>query len=135
MLIGRVALELGLPTHVLRHWEDVEVLVPGRDHAGQRVYDEEHLTRARLVLVCQGAGLTLGQIRDLMAAGTADRAALVAQHRADLARRMSELARGEAFLAHTLACRHPVVSECPECSGLASGLTARGGRTGSRARP
>ena len=43
-----------------------------------------------------------------------------------IAGRIDELRRADAFLEHTLTCAHPVVTQCPECSGFASGrdLTA-----------
>ncbi|WP_415504468.1 helix-turn-helix domain-containing protein [Actinomyces slackii] len=42
-LIGAAAAELGVSVHVLRHWEDVGVLVPARDALGRRRYGDADL--------------------------------------------------------------------------------------------
>ena len=74
LAIGPAAAALRIEPHVLRHWEDVGVLVPGRTVTGHRRYDDELLTRARLIRLCQRAGLSLTDIRSLYAADrTADR--------------------------------------------------------------
>lgn len=36
-----------LETHVLGHWEDMQLLEPARDGAGRRRYDAEHALRCR----------------------------------------------------------------------------------------
>lgn len=38
--IAGAADQLGVATHVLRHWEDVGVIVPERLSSGHRVYDD-----------------------------------------------------------------------------------------------
>jgi DNA-binding transcriptional MerR regulator len=48
--IGAAAAALGTEAHVLRHWEDTGLLQPPRSSSGHRSYDEEQLTRARLIL-------------------------------------------------------------------------------------
>lgn len=119
MRIGDAAHAVGVAPHVLRHWEDVGVLVPPRDPGGQRRYDDELVTRGRLVLLCQRADLTLEQIRSLISADTEERAERLRGHRAALQGRVEALRRADAFLAHTLRCHHPIVTQCPECSGFA----------------
>ena len=47
--IGEAAAAVGVPTHVLRHWEDVGAVTPTRLGNGHRVYDDDTLTQARLV--------------------------------------------------------------------------------------
>lgn len=118
--IGDAAAALGLATHGLRHWEDVGVLVPARSSSGHRVYDEERLARARLIQVCQRAGLSLNEIRHLGTAVQPDRINLIQEKRADIATRMAALSRADGFLKHVLECRHPMVSECPDCATFSS---------------
>ena len=116
---------------------DLEDVRPGRrevrqpEEADEPALDiarlgDEHVARARLIFLCQRAGLSLDQIKQLIVADTADRAARLREHRAAIAGRIDELRRADAFLEHTLTCAHPVVTQCPECSGFASGrdLTA-----------
>ncbi|MFD4441891.1 MerR family transcriptional regulator [Nocardia sp. NPDC058519] len=114
--IGDAAAELGVATHVLRHWEDAGVLVPPRASGGQRIYDGELIVRARLVQLCQRAGLSLAEIKDLFATRSRTRrAALFADKQAELQARADNLTRTIDFLAHVLRCTHPLVDECPDC--------------------
>lgn len=117
--VGAAAAAVGVESHVLRHWEDVGVLVPLRSASGHRRYDEELLTRARLVRLCQHAGLALAEIRELRAADRDARIGMITttleRIRADVAR----LQRAEQFLTHVVTCVHPMVSECPDCAGFA----------------
>lgn len=70
MSIGAVAERFGLATHVLRHWEAMDLLAPDRDSAGRRRYRVDHLTCVAVILRAQEAGLSLDTIRSL--AATAD---------------------------------------------------------------
>jgi MerR family transcriptional regulator, copper efflux regulator len=119
--VGRAAAELGIETHVLRHWEDVGVLVPLRTQSGHRRYDDELLTRARLIRLCQRAGLSLADIRALYAADRPARIGIVEGNRERIVLTIAKLERAEQFLAHVLNCVHPMVSECPHCSDFAGG--------------
>jgi DNA-binding transcriptional MerR regulator len=117
--VGTAAEAVGVEAHVLRHWEDVGVLVPRRTASGHRRYDDELLTRARLVRLCQHAGLSLSDIRQL---GVGDRERRIALIDATLDRiraDVSKLRRAERFLSHVVRCVHPVVSQCPDCAGFA----------------
>jgi MerR family copper efflux transcriptional regulator len=117
--IGHAAASLGIETHVLRHWEDVGVLVPRRTPTGHRRYDDELLTRARLIRLCQRAGLSLADIRALYAANRTDRIGIVADNRKRITQAIARLQRAEQFLGHVMNCVHPMVSECPQCAGFA----------------
>lgn len=125
--IGEVAALVGVPTHVLRHWEDMGVLAPVRLASGHRAYDAEMIARARLIRLCQGAGMSLATIRELYHADDRNRARMVREHSAVISDRIRQLNRVQEFLQHTLGCRHPAVSTCPECSGFAD----EGGKAGS----
>ena len=118
--IGEAAATLGVDTHVLRHWEDMGLLRPPRSSSGHRVYDEELVTRARLIQVCQRAGMSLAQIRELGAASPGQRVDLVIAKQAEIREVVDRLLLADAFLEHLLACRHPIVSECAQCTGFAA---------------
>jgi MerR family transcriptional regulator, copper efflux regulator len=117
--IGAAAAALGIEPHVLRHWEDVGVLVPRRTPTGHRRYDDELLTRAHLIRMCQRAGLSLADIRALYAADRTERIGIVADNRDRISHAIAKLQRAEQFLAHVLNCVHPMVSECPLCVDFA----------------
>jgi MerR family copper efflux transcriptional regulator len=133
MRIGDAAARLGLAGHVLRHWEDEGLLQPARTAGGDRVYDDETLTRARLIGICRRALLSVPEVRELLRARRRDRPALVLAKRAALAQRMADLAEADRFLAHVLECRHALATECPECSAFAGGpATSAAGPGGAR---
>ncbi|WP_036476200.1 MerR family transcriptional regulator [Mycobacterium sp. URHD0025] len=117
--VGVAAAAVGVESHVLRHWEDVGVLVPSRSASGHRRYDDELIARARLVRLCQHAGLTLAEIRDLRAADRDDRIDMISATLERIRGDISRLQRAAQFLTHVVACVHPVISECPDCAGFA----------------
>ena len=121
MRIGEAAARLGVAGHVLRHWEDEGLLRPRRTAGGDRVFDDELVARAQLIALCRRAQLSVPEIRELGLAAYEDRPALVAAKQAALAARMAELDEASRFLAHTLECRHPLATDCPECSAFARG--------------
>ncbi|MFD1827000.1 MULTISPECIES: MerR family transcriptional regulator [Mumia] len=118
MRVGDAAAVLGIAAHVLRHWEDVELLRPPRLPSGHRVYDEQSLAQARMIQICQRAGLSLAEIRDLAAAERADRIGIIAAKRVSIAEQVADLELADRFLSHVVTCAHPVVSDCDECSAL-----------------
>ncbi|NKY51847.1 MerR family transcriptional regulator [Nocardia vermiculata] len=119
--IGDAAVQVGVPAHVLRHWESVGLLHPPRSGSGHRAYDRQTLDQARLIRTLQRTGLSLSRIRELGRSGRGDRMAMIADERAELRRRIDLFEDTDRFLAHITECRHPIIAECPECSGFAAG--------------
>lgn len=97
------------------------MLIPARDSLGHRDYDEEALTRCRIVLGCQGVGMTLAQIRLVLNRGDRERRGVIRAHQEALIAQRRELRRAEAFLEHVLTCRHTLTNRCPGCSAYARG--------------
>jgi MerR family copper efflux transcriptional regulator len=102
--IGELAERAGISTKAIRYYEQIGVLAPpARTASGYRAYDHSALTRLGFVRAAQALGLTLGEIRQLIAFrdnGTAPCAHVTAllQQRADeLTARIEELRqlRGE----------------------------------------
>ncbi|NGO09461.1 MerR family transcriptional regulator [Streptomyces sp. HC44] len=114
MSIGDLAQRFGLATHVLRHWESVGLLRPGRDSAGRRRYGTADLTRVAVILRAKEAGLSLDTIRSL--AATTDPSA-----RRDTLRREAEALRSRIAAAQAsldlvecaLGCDHEDFTQCP----------------------
>lgn len=68
MLIGQVARRSGLPTKTLRYYEDIELLdPPNRLASGYRDYDDGVLDRLAFIRSAQALGLSLGEIRSVVA--------------------------------------------------------------------
>lgn len=75
--IGDAAATLAVATHVLRHWEDVGLLRPRRLSSGHRAYDDQTIGQARMIQICQRAGLSLAEIKELGIGDRGDRIALI----------------------------------------------------------
>jgi len=109
MRIGTLAQRLGTTAHAIRFYERRGLLPgPGRTDNGYREYTESQASRLRLLIGLRQLDLPLEQaamLADLCAAGDCDRvsdelrAALV-EKRAELRRRMDELAYLDGRLAH-----------------------------------
>ncbi len=114
--IGDAAHELDVPTHVLRHWDDVGVVVPDRLPSGHRDYSEEHLRRLRVLRACQGVGISLSDIRLILDRNELERIAVIEEHLARIRRQQTELGHAERFLTHVASCTHDLLTRCPQCS-------------------
>jgi MerR family copper efflux transcriptional regulator len=112
--IGDTAAPFVLATHVLRHWEDMGLLIPTRDAAGRRLYGEDDLVRIAVILRGKLAGMSLEQIAVLLSDdhGPA-RHAVLQEHIADLDRRMAEMERSQAMAVHAFECEAHDLTRCP----------------------
>jgi MerR family copper efflux transcriptional regulator len=104
MRIGELAEQAGISTKAIRYYEQVGILTPpARTASGYRSYDETALGRLGFVRAAQAVGLTLGEIRQIVAfrdggqAPCAHVTDVLQRHAADLDARISELQqlRGE----------------------------------------
>ncbi len=121
MRIGELAERAGISAKAIRYYEQVGILAPpARTTSGYRAYDEAVLGRLGFVRAAQALGLTLGEIRQIIAFrddGAAPCAHVTAllQRRADeLERRIAELRQlqGEInWLAERAAMLDP--EQCP----------------------
>ena len=104
MRIGELAEQAGISTKAIRYYEQIGILTPpARTPSGYRSYDPSALGRLGFVRAAQAVGLTLGEIRQIIAfrdngqAPCAHVTDLLQRHAADLDRRILELEqlRGE----------------------------------------
>lgn len=98
MRIGDLASRAGLTVKTLRFYETIGVLSEAaRTPAGYRDYDDSALARLRFVKAAQAAGLTLAEIRQVIAVRDSDGppcqhvTGLLDAHATDLDRRITEL--------------------------------------------
>lgn len=115
---------LGVEPHVLRHWEDESVLVPARAANNYRDYDEEALTRARVVLGCRAAGLSLAQTRLVIHRDEPGREEVIRDQHRRVEQQLNELGLIRVFSEHVLDCRHSLMSRCPGCARYATTVSA-----------
>lgn len=98
MRIGELSDRTGLTVKTIRFYESAGVLPePQRLDSGYRDYGAEAVDRLAFVRAAQAAGLTLAQIRDILAVRDSDRspcqhvADLLDAHERELDRRLREL--------------------------------------------
>ena len=119
MQISEVAEGFSVAPHVLRHWEDVGLLRPQRNPAGERRYRRVDRIRIAAILRAKAAGLALSDIRDLLAdTEPATRARLLAHHRDRLRVRLDQTQASLDMIAAVLNCRHGDVATCPHFQKL-----------------
>jgi MerR family transcriptional regulator, copper efflux regulator len=100
MRIGELAGRSGVSAKAIRYYEQLGILAPpARTPSGYRAYDETVLGRLGFVRAAQALGLSLGEIRQIVAfrddgmAPCDHVAALLRRHAAELERRIAELDR------------------------------------------
>ena len=121
MRIGELAEQAGISAKAMRYYEQIGILAPpARTPSGYRAHDQAALGCLEFVRAAQALGLSLGEIRQIIAFrdnGTAPCghvAGLLQQRAADLDARIAELQqlRGELDrLAERARHLHP--AQCP----------------------
>lgn len=113
LTIGELADRFGLATHVLRHWESMGLLAPGRAAGGQRRYGKADLMRVAVVLMGKEAGIGLRELSVVLATGDPmDRADLLRRHVAELDQRIARAQAAKDLIEEALEC--PLsFEECP----------------------
>lgn len=115
MKIGEVAHRIGVAVHVLRHWDDVGVVVPHRAPSGHREYTDEHLHRLRILQACQGVGMSLPEIRQVLQRGEPGRTGVIERQLHRIRTQRAQLEDAERFLEHVINCKHDLLTRCDSC--------------------
>lgn len=132
MRIGDLAAATGTTTKTLRFYEQAGLLeAPPRTPGGYRDYPAHVLARVGFIRSAQAAGLSLAEIRDVLAIRDGGRppcahvTQLLDQHLADVERRIAELTATRATLrdlARTASATDPATcTEGDICRILATG--------------
>lgn len=74
LTIGQVAQRTGLATSAIRYYEDMHLVFPFRNDAGQRRFASADIRRLSFVMVSQSLGFSIADIRKAMASLPKDRA-------------------------------------------------------------
>lgn len=105
MQIGELAQRSGLSVKTLRYYEEIGVLAPpARTASGYRDYDDDTVGRLQFVRAAQAIGLTLGEIREVIAFRERGEAPcghvldVILHHAAEVDCRIAELQRLRADL-------------------------------------
>lgn len=107
MRIGELASRTGITTKTIRFWESTGLLAdPPRSPSGYRDYGPGAIDRLEFIRHAQTAGLTLGEIRQVLAISDAGRPPcehvdeLIHRHLSDLDQRIRELTATRRRLRH-----------------------------------
>jgi DNA-binding transcriptional MerR regulator len=122
--IGDAAARFSLPTHVLRHWEDVGLLHPQRDGGDRRRYGDDDLVRIGVIVRSKSAGMSLDQIGVLLDEQAPERHRVLEEHLADLAQRMADMERSRLMTEHALNCRSHDITTCPRFRAIMDEVVA-----------
>lgn len=132
--IGELAQRFGLATHVLRHWESMGLLEPGRDGIGQRRYGEADAARIAMILMGKEAGLSLRDLRILFATNNPmDHPEVLRRHVDALEERIAKATAAKRLIEHALCCPIPF-DQCPHAKEqIAARVPPRGSTAERRA--
>lgn len=116
LAIGELARITGTATSALRYYERIGLLPPAERGGGRRHYPPSSADRVALVRLCQDAGFTLKEIRQLLAANLCSRPSWsrLAERKIDeLDARIAEAQRAKKLVEHALDCPHRDLLTCP----------------------
>lgn len=129
MNIGEAANATGVSAKMIRYYESIRLIQPGkRTDANYRTYGEKELHNLRFIKRARNLGFSLEQIRELLSlwqdAGraSADVKAIAQAHVAELQNRIAELTEMRDTLNHLAqSCSGDERPDCPILQGLAAG--------------
>ena len=119
LTIGDVAARAGVNTSAIRYYERIGLLPQPERVAGKRRYAPDVLERLAVISTAQRAGLSLGEVRDLLDGVDAGEPAgerLQALARRKLPEVEALIAQAEAvrgWLQAAEQCRCPTLDDCP----------------------
>jgi MerR family redox-sensitive transcriptional activator SoxR len=109
--IGELSARSGRSASAIRWYEQVGLLPPAVRAAGRRVYGEADVRRLAVIDAAQRGGLSLDEIRVLLAGGSLrDLAATRLPH---VEATLEQARRERAWLEHASACDCATVEVCP----------------------
>lgn len=117
--IGQVADRTGLAQSAIRFYETENLVTPFRNAGGQRRYDRADIRRLSFVMIAQGLGFSISQIRDVLkdlpenrTPTKADWARISKAFRQDLDERISQMETLRDSLDGCIGCGCLSLSTC-----------------------
>lgn len=102
--IGELAAATGLTVRTLHHYEHIGLLAPAaRTEGRQRLYDEEDVRRLYRIRALRDLGLSLADVRRMLANDRASLADVLRAHRARVDAEIEQLRRLRGLLDHACA--------------------------------
>lgn len=126
MNVGEAAKRSGLPVKTIRYYEEVGLVVPGRQENGYRAYGEADVHKLRFLQRARGLGFSIEDCRSLLSLyedtsrASADVKAIARARLADIRRKIEELETLQATLSDLVdACHGDRRPHCPILEDLA----------------
>lgn len=118
ILIGEISRRAGLRPSAIRYYEEVGLLTPPERVAGRRRYGPHVLRRLSVIAAAQRAGLSLGEIRELLDAddqgAVSTRLQELAQRKLPEVQAVIDRARlVHGWLEAAADCKCPSLEACP----------------------
>ena len=119
LLIGEVARRAGVRPSAIRYYESIGLLPETQRVSGRRRYPAEILRTLSVIGAAQRAGLSLDEVRELLAAADArgtvsERLRAIAQRKLPEVDALIERARlVRTWLEAAADCRCPTLEDCP----------------------
>jgi len=119
LLIGEVARRAGVRASAIRYYESIGVLPEPQRVAGRRRYPSEILRTLSVIGAAQRVGLSLDEVRELLAASNrkgavSERLRAIAQRKLPEVDALIEHARlVRSWLDAAADCRCPTLDDCP----------------------
>lgn len=117
--IGEVARRAGLRPSAIRYYESIGLLPEPERVAGRRRYPPETLRTLSVIGAAQRAGLSLGEVRELLTASNgegavSERLRAIARRKLPEVEALIERARlVRSWLEAAADCRCPTLEDCP----------------------
>jgi MerR family transcriptional regulator, redox-sensitive transcriptional activator SoxR len=102
--IGEVVRRSGKAASAIRYYESIGLLPPAQRESGRRLFPEETVRTLHLIDTGRSAGLTLEEMRSLLAGGE--------PLREIAARRLAALDAQRAWLVHAAECTCVDLDDC-----------------------
>lgn len=131
--IGEAASASGVTPKMIRYYETIGLVSPGRTGANYRVYGEEDVHRLRFVRRARSLGFSMEETQRLLALwddkarASAEVKRLASAHVADLQRKIAEMQAMAATLNELVSCCHG--DQRPTCPILADLAGDEGAQT------
>ena len=134
MNIGQAALASGVTAKMIRYYESIALIPPGRrSDAGYRIYGDNDVHTLRFIKRARTLGFSLEQIKDLLSLwqdpsrASSDVKRIAQQHVVQLEERIRELTEMRDTLVHlSHVCSGDHRPECPILQTLAAPLGPEG---------
>ena len=118
MKIGEVAKHLNIAPSTIRYYEKKGLISLPDRVSGKRVFGNNTIVRLRFIQLCQSAGFTISEIRELITLYAKDSTKMgpwlpaVEVKRTEIRGQISKLQQSEALLGELVKCRCKSIEQC-----------------------